>query len=127
MERSSPSPNSKDVALAALYGRRAELLRHLADLDLEIAGVLGGSGPSLAKSPRREDLDSPPGENDEDLLTVPEAAGILRLSPKSVYKLVDEGRLPVVRMSARRLRLRRASLLAWLERQEDAPRKRGFR
>jgi len=63
----------------------------------------------------------------DELLTVVQAAEVLRLSPKSVYKLIDEGRLPVVRMSARRLRLRRASLLAWLERQEDAPRKRGFR
>lgn len=50
-----------------------------------------------------------------DVLTVDEAATLLRLHVKSLYKLIDEGRIPCVRLSRRRIRLLRSSLLAWLK------------
>lgn len=67
-----------------------------------------------------------PANDDEghDVLTVPEAAAYLRLNVKTLYKLIDEGRVPYVRLTERRIRLRRSSLVAWLAGQERAPRRR---
>lgn len=53
-----------------------------------------------------------------DVLTVDEAAVFLRLNKKTLYKLIDEGKVPHVRLSERRLRLLRSSLVAWLAGQE---------
>ena len=86
--------------------RIAALLRELAD---ELEGTT---------APKPETV--PP----DDLLTIPEAAALLRLSPKSTYKLVDEGKLDVVRLSTRRLRIRRPSLVAFITRQETTPRRK---
>lgn len=58
---------------------------------------------------------------DLDVLTVPEAAALLRLNVKTLYKLIDEGAVPHVRIGERRIRLRRSSLVAWLASQESAP------
>jgi hypothetical protein len=46
------------------------------------------------------------------------------MTTNSVYSLIAEKKLPVVRLSSRRLRLRKAALISWLDRQETAPRKR---
>jgi excisionase family DNA binding protein len=39
------------------------------------------------------------------LLTVPEVAELLRLSPRSIHRLIDDGRLPIVRLG-RAIRIR---------------------
>ena len=39
------------------------------------------------------------------LLTVPEVAALLRLSPRSIRRLIDDGRLPIVRLG-RAIRIR---------------------
>lgn len=50
-----------------------------------------------------------------ELLTVPEIAALLRLAPKSIYKLVEEGALPGVRRVGRRaIRFYRPEVVAWL-------------
>ena len=36
---------------------------------------------------------------DEPFLTVPEAARLVRLSPKSVYRLINEGKVPAIRVA----------------------------
>lgn len=54
------------------------------------------------------------------LLTVHEVAALLVVAPKTVYKLVEEGKLPGVRRIGRRLRFHRGELLAWLDGQESA-------
>jgi excisionase family DNA binding protein len=53
------------------------------------------------------------------LLTVPEVAAELGTSPRHVYRLIGEARLPAVRLSERRLRVPRAALDAWLQVQTD--------
>ncbi len=52
---------------------------------------------------------------EQALLTVPEVAAQLGMNPRHVYRLIDEGRLPAVRLSERRLRVPRAALEAWLQ------------
>lgn len=58
-----------------------------------------------------------PAESDAPprLLTVPEAAERLGLPVSSAYELAASGRLPVVRFSARRVRVRPADLEAYVE------------
>ncbi len=46
----------------------------------------------------------------DDLLTVPEAAGILKVRPYTIYRWIAQGRLPAVRYSRRVLRVRRREL-----------------
>jgi excisionase family DNA binding protein len=49
------------------------------------------------------------------LLTVTEAAMFLRLAPGSLYHLISQRRIPVVRISARCVRFSRAALQEWIE------------
>lgn len=63
-------------------------------------------------------------QRDDDVLTVAEAARLLKLNPKTVYKLVDEGLLPHCRITERRIRFLRSSLIAWLASRESAPRRK---
>lgn len=51
-----------------------------------------------------------------ELLTVSEAAQLLRLSRSHTYDLIREGSLPVVYFG-RSVRVPRRALLAWVERQ----------
>jgi len=46
----------------------------------------------------------------DELLTVKEAAAILKVTPHTIYRWVGEGRLPAVRHSRRVLRLRRSDV-----------------
>ncbi len=57
------------------------------------------------------------------LLTIAEVADELRLSPDSVRRLVASGKLPVVYPVARRPRIARAALMAYIDRitPSDAP------
>ncbi|MEN3313725.1 MAG: Helix-turn-helix domain [Actinomycetota bacterium] len=56
----------------------------------------------------------------EALLTVDDVAVLLRLSSKSVYRLVELRHLPGVRRIGRRVRFFRPELLAWMSGQESA-------
>ena len=44
------------------------------------------------------------------LLTVPEVADVLRISPASVRRLIDAGKLPAVRLGPRLIRVHRSGL-----------------
>lgn len=55
-----------------------------------------------------------PSENDR-LLTVPQAAELLQLRCGTIYHLVSQKRLPVIKLSSRCVRFSRAALLLWLE------------
>jgi excisionase family DNA binding protein len=50
-----------------------------------------------------------------ELLTIPETAKFLRIGRDSTYRLVREGRIPVVRLGGKLIRVPRAALLAHLE------------
>lgn len=54
------------------------------------------------------------------LLTVEETAGLLRTSRKAVYAMAERGQLPGVTRIGRRLLVRRAALVDWLD-QKHAP------
>jgi excisionase family DNA binding protein len=54
------------------------------------------------------------------LLTVDEAAGLLRTSRKAVYALIERGQLPGVTRLGRRVLIRSEDLLEWL-RHKSAP------
>lgn len=69
-----------------------------------------GSGPTM-------------GGTVEQVLTVPEAAAFLRVNVKTLYKMIEAGQVPHVRMTERRIRLRRSTLVAWMEGQESDSRK----
>jgi excisionase family DNA binding protein len=60
------------------------------------------------------------GRNDRLLLTVPEAARLLRISRNLCYELVAQGRLPHVRLG-RRILIPRHGLEAWIEREAGLP------
>ena len=49
------------------------------------------------------------------LLTVNEVAAVLRTSPKAIYAMIERGQLPGVRRIGRRVLVRRAELLHWLD------------
>lgn len=57
-----------------------------------------------------------------DVLNAREAASFLRLNLKTLYKLVDECKVPHTRLTERRIRFLRSSLLAWLAGQERGSR-----
>jgi excisionase family DNA binding protein len=54
------------------------------------------------------------------LLTVPEAAQLLRTTPRSVYAMVERRQLPGVVRIRRRVLFRTAALLEWVH-QKSAP------
>ncbi len=56
----------------------------------------------------------------DPLMTVCELAGYLTLSKSMVYKLVDEGKLPHIRIG-KSLRFRRAEIEEWLDSQRVEP------
>ncbi len=47
---------------------------------------------------------------DEDLLTIPEAAAALKVSPVTIARWLKQGRLPAYRMGPRAVRIRREDL-----------------
>jgi excisionase family DNA binding protein len=51
---------------------------------------------------------------DPDLLTVPEAAKLLRIAPKTVYSMAFEKRIPGVRHVGRAVRFHRETLVSWI-------------
>jgi excisionase family DNA binding protein len=69
-------------------------------------------GPSSASQPAENDLPL--------LLTVDEAAVLLRTTPRAIYAMVARGQLPGVTRIRRRALLRAEDLLHWLD-QKRAP------
>ena len=51
----------------------------------------------------------------EKLLDVRQTAALLGYHPKTVYRLVEQGRLPCVRLGGTRIRFRRRDLERWIE------------
>jgi excisionase family DNA binding protein len=56
--------------------------------------------------------------NEDTLVTVAEAAEILRLTPTAVRSAIKRGEIPSYRLGKRRIRLRRDELEQLLERRE---------
>jgi len=51
----------------------------------------------------------------EKLLTVDEVAEILRVSPSTVYRRIQAGELPAVKLGHRQVRIKREDLDAYIE------------
>lgn len=49
------------------------------------------------------------------LLTVPEAAKFLRISKSQLYLLIEQKRIPHIRLSERRVVIRESDLKLWIE------------
>jgi excisionase family DNA binding protein len=56
------------------------------------------------------------------VLTVDEAAGLLRVNRKTLYELIQRGELPGVRRLGRAIRIHRPTLIRWLADQGRVPR-----
>ena len=56
-----------------------------------------------------------------NLLTTAEAATVLRCSRGTIYRLIDEGKLPALRVGGR-LRIDAGQLERWLYREPEEPR-----
>jgi excisionase family DNA binding protein len=54
----------------------------------------------------------------DDLLTIPEAAQRIRVSRATLFKFIKEGRLQVVRLSARKVLIRREELEKFIRESE---------
>ena len=52
---------------------------------------------------------------EDHLLTVVEAARFLNLAPGSLYHLISQRRIPVIRLSSRCVRFSRRALMEWVE------------
>ena len=64
-----------------------------------------------------------PHDDDFELLTVNEAASVLRLPISSVYELVRNRRIPFVRIG-RRIFFMRAELIRWVMQEMSVPARR---
>ncbi len=49
-----------------------------------------------------------------ELITVPELAKVLRLSPKTVYEAIQMDKIPGVVRLGRRIRINKRAVVAWL-------------
>ena len=76
------------------------------------ASAVGVSTPKRKQRGKAQTL-SPDTSVIEALLTVEEVAGILRLSAKGVYSLIEMRKIPFIRVS-NRVRFFRADVLEWL-------------
>ncbi|MBN2157907.1 MAG: helix-turn-helix domain-containing protein [Spirochaetes bacterium] len=52
--------------------------------------------------------------HEEDLITVEEAARMLRISPRTVSRYRAEGRIPFIRFSPRKMLFRRNDILSFI-------------
>ena len=55
------------------------------------------------------------GDQDDRLWTIGEAAQFLGLQKSSMYHLISQGRVPVIRISSRCVRFSRRALLEWVK------------
>jgi len=56
---------------------------------------------------------------EEEMLTVPEVAKILRVEQKTIYRAIKRGEVPGVRRIGRSLRVSRRVLMAWLHKENQ--------
>jgi excisionase family DNA binding protein len=59
--------------------------------------------------------------DERDLLTIQEAAKLIRVSRATLFKLVKDGRLQVVRITPRKVLVRREELDRFLKASETTP------
>jgi excisionase family DNA binding protein len=94
-------------AIADLAAVRAAALRELRDQGMSAINISEALGISRQQVHRllRED------DDDDSTVGVREAAAALEVSPRRVYELIDEGRLPAIKRG-RELRVQRHDLEA---------------
>jgi len=68
------------------------------------------SAPEVLATSNRSESNARP-----DVMTVREAADLLRVERKKIYELVARDQLPGVRRLGRLIRISRAAVLRWLE------------
>ena len=60
-------------------------------------------------------MNAPQNDQADQLWTVVEAAHFLNLSPGTLYHLISQRRVPVIRISSRCVRFSRRELLQWVQ------------
>ena len=62
---------------------------------------------------------------DEESLTVAEAARVLKVSPSTIWRWINQGQLPAHRIGQRRVRLKKAELARLITRAREKQEERG--
>jgi excisionase family DNA binding protein len=78
----------------------------------------GGSQMKAQSTPNQNPARSAPTDRNvmgDRLLTIREVAALTGLQASSLYHVVSQGRIPVVRLSKRCIRFRYSDLLEWIE------------
>ena len=114
-------PMAKELArMRAPRERGAQALRlEIAEARSQLEAALG---QFLPKMPEMPEMSAAPGKPAEGLITVREAAALLAVSDKTLYRMVSLGQVPHVWVG-RSLRFRREELEAWIRQQSIRPRR----
>ena len=67
----------------------------------------------------------PPADDLERLLTTADAARLLGIRVRTLYKWVEEKGIPILRLSPRTIRINRRALLEWIRKQAETTRPGG--
>ena len=114
-------PMARELArMRAPRERGAQALRlEIAEARSQLEAALG---QFLPKMPEMPEMSAAPGKPAEGLITVREAAALLAVSDKTLYRMVSLGQVPHVWVG-RSLRFRREELEAWIRQQSIRPRR----
>jgi len=120
-QHSSLLPMAGELArMRAPRERGAQALRlEIVEARSQLEAALG---QFLPKMPEMPEMPAEPAKPAKALLTVQEAAALLALSDKTLYRMVRLGQVPHVRVG-RSLRFRREELGVWIRQQSIRPRR----
>jgi excisionase family DNA binding protein len=117
-------PMARELArMRAPRERGAQALRlEIVEARSQLEAALGQFLPKMPEMPAAVASPAPAGKPAEALLTVREAAALLALSNKTLYRMASLGQVPHVWVG-RSLRFRREELEAWIRQQSIRPRR----
>jgi len=123
-QRSGLLPMARELArMRAPRERGAQALRlEIVEVRSQLEAALGQLLPQMPDIPPAVASPTPAGKPAEALMTVREAAALLAVSDKTLYRMVSLGQVPHARLGGS-LRFRREELEAWIRQQSIRPRR----
>jgi len=117
-------PMAKELArMRAPRERGAQALRlEIVEVRSQLEAALGQFLPKMPEMPVAVASPAPAGKPAEALMTVGEAAALLAVSDKTLYRMARLGQVPHARLGGS-LRFRREELEAWIREQSIRPRR----
>lgn len=117
-------PMARELArMRAPRERGAQALRlEIVEARSQLEAAMGQLVPTLPEMPAAVASSAPAGKPAEALLTVQEAAALLAVSDKTLYRMARQGQVPHARLGGS-LRFRREELEAWIRQQSIRPRR----